>query len=62
MSKLADARCLNICLAWRELICLCYRVVIYGMPRHNVNLRLTANKCSVRQLNFADVHMLKSAY
>ena len=22
MSKLADARCLNICLAWRELICL----------------------------------------
>ena len=33
-----------------------------GMPRHNVNLRLTANKGSVTQLNFADVHMLKSAY
>ena len=32
------------------------------MSRHNVNLRLTANKGSVRQLNFADVHMLKSAY
>ena len=30
--------------------------------RHNVNLRLTAIKGSVRQLNFADVHMLKSAY
>ena len=57
MSKLADARGLNICLAWRELICLCYRIV----PRHNVNLRLTANKGSVRQLNFAYVHMLKSA-
>ena len=32
------------------------------MSRHNVNLRLTANKGSVRQLNFADVHMLKCAY
>ena len=32
------------------------------MPRHSVNLRLTANKGSARQLNFADVHMLKSAY
>ena len=62
MSKLADARGLNIYVAWRELICLCYRIVIEGMPRHNVNLRLTANKGSVRQLNFADVHMLKSAY
>ena len=29
-----------------------------GMSRHNVNLRLTANK---EQLDFADVHMLKSA-
>ena len=41
MSKLADARDLNICFAWRELICLCYRIV---MPRHNVNLRLTATR------------------
>ena len=28
MSKLADARGLNIYLAWREHICLCYRIVI----------------------------------
>ena len=27
----------------------------------NVNLRLTENNGSVTQLNFADVHMLKSA-
>ena len=32
------------------------------MPRHNVNLRLTANKGSVRQLHCAEVHMLKTAY
>ena len=54
MSKLADARGLNICLAWREHICLCYRIV---MSRHNVNLRLTANKGSVSQLNCADVRL-----
>ena len=28
MSKLADARGLNMCLAWREHICLCDRIVI----------------------------------
>ena len=62
MSKLADARGLNICLAWREHICPCHRIVIYGMSRHNVNLRLPTNNGSVRQLNCADVHLLKSAY
>ena len=51
MSKLADARGLNICLAWREHICLCHRTAIKGMSRHTVNLRLTANKGYVRQVH-----------
>ena len=51
MSKLSDARGLNICLAWREHICLCHRTAIKGMSRHTVNLRLTANKGSVIQLH-----------
>ena len=56
MSKLADARGLNMCLAWREHICLCDRIVILGMSRHNVKLQLTAYKGSFRKLN---LHMMK---
>ena len=51
MSKLADASGLNMCLALREHICLCDRIVIYGMSRHNVKLQLTAYKGSFRKLN-----------
>ena len=51
MSKLADARDLNICLAWREHILSMLSDSDLRYVKHYVNLRLTANNNSVRKLN-----------